>query len=86
MKTAPIKNCPFCGHSAFITKESLDRGNGHGYPGYYEYYIKCGNNSCKIRPTTDKLHNIYSNKDSIVYSTEDFIIEELINNWNERAE
>ena len=38
-----LSNCPICGHTPIIDKESLDRGNGHGYPGNYEYKVSCSN-------------------------------------------
>ena len=38
-----LNNCPICGHTPIIDRESLDRGNGHGYPGHYEYKISCSN-------------------------------------------
>lgn len=36
-----IKSCPICGNIPYIEKISMDRGNGRGYPGEYNYCIKC---------------------------------------------
>ena len=43
-----LSKCPICGHTPIIDKESLDRGNGHGYPGHYKYDIKCSNKECPL--------------------------------------
>ena len=41
VKYDAIKPCPICGTIPFIEKSSMDRGNGHGYPGEYRYHINC---------------------------------------------
>ena len=33
VKYEAIKACPICGNIPYIEKISMDRGNGHGYPG-----------------------------------------------------
>lgn len=35
------KRCPICGSYPVLDTESLDRGNGHGYPGSYLYGYAC---------------------------------------------
>lgn len=40
MKTSPGA-CPICGDLPTIEKVSLDRGNGHGYPGCFMYVVCC---------------------------------------------
>ena len=37
-----------CGHSPIITNKSLDKGNGHGFPGNYDYHIRCSNAECPL--------------------------------------
>ena len=36
-----IELCPICGSAPVLEKTSLDRENGHGYPGHYDCAIKC---------------------------------------------
>lgn len=40
-KIIPLKGCPICGSAPTLRKDSLDRGNGHGYPGCYVYHYEC---------------------------------------------
>ena len=40
-KIIPLKGCPICGSAPTLRKDSLDRGNGHGYPGNYVYRYEC---------------------------------------------
>ncbi|MCK9470333.1 MAG: Lar family restriction alleviation protein [Bacilli bacterium] len=56
VKYEAIKACPICGNIPHIEKESMDRGNGHGYPGCYEYIIKC---SVCGYPTPQSCSTIY---------------------------
>lgn len=36
-----MKNCPICGALPELIETNLDRGNGHGYPGWFTYSYKC---------------------------------------------
>lgn len=46
--------CPICGAAPKLEKNSLDRGNGHGYPGYFTYqYICSGCGIIQAEETTD---------------------------------
>lgn len=45
-----ILNCPICGFTPETSIFSLDRGNGHGYPGNYGFRIECP--KCKLIPTS----------------------------------
>lgn len=46
--------CPICGAAPKLEKHSLDRGNGHGYPGYFTYqYVCSGCGIIQAEETTD---------------------------------
>lgn len=36
-----LKPCPWCGGAAVLRRESMAGPRGTGYPGYYEYSVKC---------------------------------------------
>ena len=58
VKYEAIKPCPICGNIPYIEKISMDRGNGHGYPGEYNYRIKC--DVCDY-PKAQYCDTVYSN-------------------------
>ena len=43
-----LNSCPICGHTPVVMSTSLEIGNGHGYPGHFEYYIHCSNDECPL--------------------------------------
>ena len=52
-----VKACPVCGARPDMSKESLARPNGGGYPGHYEYQFKCS--YCMLLKG-DETHDIYT--------------------------
>ena len=36
-----LKQCPICGSFPLLDVESLDRGNGHGYPNFHSFAYYC---------------------------------------------
>ena len=49
-----VKACPICGSAPVLKRDSLDRGNGHGYPGCYDMHYECaGCGIIKGGETTD---------------------------------
>lgn len=69
-----IMNCAICGAKPRLIKESLDRGNGHGYPGAFEYQYVCDN--CEI-PEAEVVHDIYAQ-----YNPKLDVITDAIESWN----
>ena len=74
-----LNNCPICGHMPIIFTESLDRGNGHGYPGHSTYYVECSNEQCPLSREDPRFeyNDIYCDKDEVY--------EDLIAAWNENV-
>lgn len=68
--------CPFCGENVYLEKVSLDEGNGHGYPGDYEFDIHCKNCGCRV--------NLGGN--DTIYNSEEEAIINATSAWNRRAE
>lgn len=92
MKLSP---CPICGHTPIITEESLGRGNGHGYPGYFDYHIKCsnsGNCPLSIEVPMFTMDDIYRKKEEAIqylhdaWNREAARIDEMIAHRAERQE
>lgn len=72
-----LLSCPICGNSPIIESESLDKGNGQGYPGKYFYYIVCPNKCCPLSRWIFSMNDIYRPKEKV--------IEYLHNQWNRKA-
>lgn len=70
-----LAECPFCHEPGFLFREQLwnDR---HGYYENYEYYVRCDNNKCNVRPKTRATNDVYSDKENA--------IQEVIKRWNSR--
>ena len=51
-----LKACPICGSAPVLKTDSLDYGNGHGYPGCFLYRFECS--GCGMI-TTDEKTDIY---------------------------
>lgn len=51
-----ILNCPICKSTPVFITIDLDRGNGHGYPGYYSYHYECTH--CKM-VKSDSVDTVY---------------------------
>ena len=62
-----FNDCPICGHSPIIVSTSLDRGNGHGYPGHFEYHVKCSNYQCPLVREVPMFctDDLYSSKEEV---------------------
>lgn len=75
-----LANCPICGHTPIIKCKSLDYGNGRGYPGNFEYRIKCSNAQCPLVRDVPVFRI-----DDIDHSREE-AYEYLCEVWNEEAE
>lgn len=72
-----IKECPWCRCPGALHFDSLDKGNGRGYPGCFEVYVKCANDSCgAIAP---------HGKTDTVYRSMEEAIKKAIDTWNKRA-
>lgn len=71
-----LNNCPICGHTPIITNKSLDRGNGHGYHGHFEYHINCSNTEC---PLTREIP-VFCIDD--IYRSKEDAYEYLCETWN----
>lgn len=78
MKNSENKNCPYCNHKGVLRIVSLDRGNGHGHPGYYLYSIICPNPCCAMKPQTKEISDIYLDREVAIQSA--------WNDWNWREE
>ena len=72
------KSCPFCLSMPAMVKESLDHGNGHGYPGNFTYSVQCTNQECHIQPRTHEYDDIYR--------SEEEAIKMAIHDWEDRKE
>lgn len=72
-----VKPCPICGAAPVLRKYDLDRGNGHGYPGYYDYQLECS--GCGIiegARTTD----LYDDKQKLTAE------QRAVQDWNETVD
>lgn len=73
----PLRRCPWCGSAGILVRNSLGYGNGRGYPGCCEYYVRCSNLECiALAPngtTTD------------IDKTEQEAIDLAVKRWNTRA-
>lgn len=76
-KQLKLLPCPFCGSEAKLEKDEL-WNNSHGYYNCYDFYIRCSNDNCKIRPETKHLNNIYEKDEKIILQT-------IKNRWNYRS-
>ena len=74
-----LVSCPVCGHTPIVTSRSLDRGNGHGYPGNYTYQIQCSNNNCPLSREVP----MFSTDD--IYRTKEEAYNYLYEKWNEES-
>ena len=74
-----LTNCPICGHSPVITCTSLDRGNGRGYPGNFEYRIRCSNAQCPLARNVP----VFCTDD--IYRSREEAYAYLCEVWNEEA-
>lgn len=54
-----VKACPICGSAPELKKDSLDYGNGHGYPGCYVYHYECGGCGIIKAGSYDTIYNKY---------------------------
>ena len=70
-----LKRCPICGSMPLLDKNSLDRGNGHGYPGSYSYTFYCP--VCGI---------VESKGYTDIGGTENEAVKLATKNWNEKCE
>lgn len=68
-----LKECPFCHKPGYLMRNDIT-----GYFGNYHYYVGCNNATCKIRPATRKIDDIYRRWEQAV----DIVAAE----WNERGE
>ena len=73
-----IKPCPWCGSPGILMTVSLGYGNGRGYPGYHEYFVKCTNGECLAIAPYGKFDDIYQKQEVAV--------EKAIEAWNKRGE
>lgn len=71
-----LKVCPFCKGEAELIKEPLWNG-GHGYFDCYEFYVKCSNLNCFVKPKSKSYHTIYEKNYQIQIS-------KAVNAWNDR--
>lgn len=72
-------NCPICGYTPIIASISLDKGNGHGYPGHFEYHIHCSNADC---PLVRKVPMFTAND---IYCGKEEAYLQLYEKWNVEA-
>ena len=68
------KPCPWCGGHASMHADSLEKENGRGYKGKFEYYIQC--NVCGAKAPNGLSYDIYIASDEAKY--------EAIKAWNKR--
>ena len=72
-----LKKCPWGKIKPELFKEELWNGN-HGYYGNYDFYVKCNNQKCKIRPQTIKYDDVYRDASIAIKSACD--------DWNNRGD
>lgn len=75
-----MNSCAICGHSPIITLSSLDRGNGRGYPGNFNYHIRCSNNNCPLSRLDIPL---FATDD--IYRSKEEAYEYLCESWNKES-
>lgn len=56
-----VESCPFCGNRPILKEHSLDYGNGHGYPGHYDYWFEC---PCCEEMKGQGVDDIYGTRDT----------------------
>lgn len=71
-----LEMCAICGHTPVVLSDSLDRGNGHGYPGHYNYHIRCSNDECPLSRTVP----MFETDD--IYRSKEEAYKYLGNKWN----
>lgn len=76
--TTIIKPCPWCGSSGSLMTTQLGYGNGRGYRGCHDYFVKCTNGRCMAIAPHGKFDDIY-NKPEIA-------TQKAIDAWNKRGE
>lgn len=69
-----IEYCPICGNKPVLEKVSLDYGNGHGYPGHYDYQVKCI--SCGM-PTPQSATTVYHSEEKAIHIA--------VEKWNKQS-
>ena len=74
MSSQELKPCPFCGEVVELEKRPLWHGS-HGYPGCYEFVIRCKQCGC----------NINLDKNDTIYRSEDVARDNAIEAWNKRG-
>lgn len=72
-----IRDCPFCRSQARLERDPLFSENGRGYPGAYDFYVRCTNKYCGVTLPHGKYDSIYC--------SEDDAIEKAIKRWNARC-
>ena len=72
----PVKKCPWCGSPGDWIIDSLDKGNGRGYPGCCLIYVRCTNSECRAIAPNGKIDDIYRTKQEA--------IKIAASKWNER--
>lgn len=73
---ANLKKCPFCKGDVLLIKDPLWNGS-HGYHGCYEFYVKCNNENCLVKPKARAYHTIYEKNEQVQ-------IDKAIDAWNNR--
>lgn len=69
-----VSDCPICGERPDYIKESLDYGNGHGYPGKYDLSYKCPR--CGL---------IHSTTFHTIYDSEEVVKNTAKKDWNQKC-
>lgn len=70
------KLCPICGSMPILEKESMDYGNGHGYPGNSNYKVSCDCGAMKG----------YGSGDTVYCKSHEEAKELAIKKWNEEVD
>lgn len=73
-----VKNCPICKGIPIFKTESLDRGNGHGYPGCYLYKLACSNKMCPMSKEEACVDTVYNEPDVAQ--------KKVVDEWNKRVD
>lgn len=76
--TAP-KPCPICGAYPILKEQDLDRGNGHGYPGWFLHWYECP--TCGLLKGDSYQSDIHDKTRS-----KDIAKKEALDNWNELSD
>lgn len=69
-----IKKCPWCGSSASLVSIDLGGPRGTGYPGCYEYVVRCI--SCRAEAPNGRIDDIYRSSEQAK--------QQAIEEWNRR--